>query len=99
MSDESATNPIDQINAAMGDAISAQEAGNFAVAERRARTAWMLIASLPDSELRDERLRWKPESIEPIVKELAKRAQVSGSSSDQSHGAVFRQVDIEYQRG
>lgn len=96
-------NPIDQINAAMEVAIAAQEAGDFRTAETKARTAWMRISALPDSELSDERLRWKPESIEPIVRELAKRAALQGSGptgvDGDSRGALFRLTPILYQRG
>lgn len=95
MSDES---PIDKINEAMQQAIAAQEAGDFRTAERKARTAWMLVSSLPDSELSDERLRWKPEGIEPIVRELTRRAQHQPADAN-SRGALFRDIEVHYRRG
>jgi hypothetical protein len=92
-------NPVEAIDAAMADAIAAQEAGDFATAERRARTAWMLVASLPDSELSEERMKWKPEAIQAIVQELAKRAAVTGTPGVGNHGCLIRPIEIEYQRG
>lgn len=96
MSDD--TNPIDRINEAMSIAIDAQEAGDFRTAVAKARTAWMLCSSLPDSELSDERLKWKPDSIQPIVTELNRLAQ-SQPRSGEGHGALFRDVEINYRRG
>lgn len=95
MSDQ---NPIDRINEAMNSAIDAQEAGDFRHAESKARTAWMLCSSLPDSELADERLKWKPDSIERIVNNLAKRAQQQ-SSDGGGRGALFRPIEVKYERG
>jgi len=88
---------IGDINAAMQDAITAQEAGDFRTAERRARTAWMLIASLPDSELDEERLRWKPDAVGNIVKELSRLAQSQPSDSS-GRGALIRPIAVDYQR-
>jgi hypothetical protein len=81
----------------MDAAIELQEAGSFASAAAKVRTAWMLVASLPDSELRDERLRWKPDSIGLILKDLETRAAAVGGEHD--HGAIIRPTHVEYQRG
>lgn len=95
--DESA---IDRINAAMNDAIEAQENGYFDFAVSRARTAWMLIAALPDSDLQDERLRWKPEPIKAIVDELSALAKTTGSNnSEGSPGGIIHSFEIGYTRG
>jgi hypothetical protein len=96
MSDED--NTIDQINAAMSDAIEAQEAGDFRAAAKRARTAWMLIGSIPDSELNEERLKWNREGLERIVKELSRLAQSQPSGSS-GHGCLIRPIEIGYERG
>lgn len=96
MSDDN--NPIDRINAAMSASIDAQEAGDFRTAVARARTAWMLCSSLPDSELADERLRWKPDSIQPIVSELNRLSQTQPRAGE-GHGALFREIEIHYRRG
>ena len=95
------TNPIDQINADMEAAIAAQEAGFFSVASSKARSAWMRVGSLPDSELRDEQLRWKPEGIEAIVKQLQSLAktEVTANTNTGGHGALFRPIEVEYRRG
>jgi len=90
--------PIAAINDAMSIAIDAQEAGDFRTAAKKARTAWMLCSSLPDSELDDERLRWKPDSIQPIVAELARLAQ-SQPDTASGRGALFNSIDVEYLRG
>ncbi len=94
----SSPSQIDLINEAMTVAIAAQEAGDFRTAATKARTAWMLVSSLPDSELSDERLRWKPETIEPIVRELRVLAQNQPTDSE-SRGALFRPIEVEYKRG
>lgn len=90
--------PISQINSAMQTAIHAQEAGDFRTAERKARTAWMLLASIPDSEHNNERLEWNRESVGAIVKELAKRARAQPADGE-SRGALIRPIYIGYQRG
>lgn len=97
MSCDQPTDTIGDINAAMQDAIAAQEAGDFRTAERRARTAWMLIASIPDSELDEERLRWKPDSVGKIVAELSRLAQ-SQPTDGGGRGALIRPIEVEYQR-
>jgi hypothetical protein len=89
---------ITEINQAMADAIAAQEAGDFRAAERRARTAWMLISSIPDSELQEERLRWNRESLGNIVKELSRLAQQQPSDGS-GRGALIRPIHVEYTRG
>lgn len=84
----------------MEAAITAQEIGDYATAARFARSAWMRVGGLPDSELQDERLTWKPDSIERIVKDLELHANAqSGSSDNSGHGALFRTTEIEYRRG
>ncbi len=90
--------PIAAINEAMSIAIDAQEAGDFRAAAKKARTAWMLCSALPDSELADERLRWKPDSIQPIVNELSRLAQ-SQPDTACGRGALFNSIDVEYLRG
>jgi len=89
---------IERINESMQTAIDAQEAGDFRTAVSKARTAWMLCASLPDSELADERLRWKPETIQPIVTELARLAQTQPRAGE-GHGALFRGIEMNYRKG
>lgn len=95
---DSTSDPIAAINAAMSVAIDAQEAGDFRTAVRKARTAWMLLSSLPDSELADERLRWKPEAIQSIVTELGKLAQ-SQPAEPGGYGALIQPIEVEYRRG
>lgn len=90
--------PIAAINEAMSIAIDAQEAGDFRTAATKARTAWMLCSALPDSDLDDERLRWKPDSIKPIVNELSRLAQ-SQPDTACGRGALFNSIDVEYLRG
>lgn len=94
---------ISRINTAMDVAIQAQEAGNYKVALAKARTAWMLVAAMPNSEFQDERLEWKPDSIERIVTQLQRLASSgNGSATDPNGntvGALSQTSLIHYRRG
>lgn len=91
---------VDQINDAMAAAIAAQEAGDFKLAATKARTAWMLISSLPDSMFDNEQLQWKPDGVKNVMDHLqrlanqAESANVDGGTT----GGIIRPVPVVYTR-
>jgi hypothetical protein len=95
--------PITEVNSAMDDCVAAQEAGDYQTALRRARTAWMRIMQIPDSEFDEEKLTWNREGIRQIVAHLTPLAQGQGaaasSTSGGATGALIHSAEIGYQRG
>ena len=89
--------PTEHIIADMDAAIAAQEAGRYDIAARKARSAQMRMAGLPDSALADERLTWKPDAIDNIVRDLERRAAAAGTGP--GRGAIIQGQEIEYRRG
>ncbi len=88
---------VTRINAAMDAAIAAQEAGDYATALAKARTAWMLISGLPNSMFDNEQLQWQPTAVESVMKELQRLANQAASSAT-GDGGIIRPVPIVYTR-
>lgn len=88
---------VTRINDAMDAAITAQEAGEFATALTKARTAWMLISSLPDSMFDNEQLQWKAEGVQNVIDHLQRLANNAASASTGDAG-IIRPVPIVYTR-
>lgn len=70
---------VDEINAAMNEAVTAFAAGDFVTAYQRARTAQMMLSVKPDTTFSDEELTFDREQLNALVKELKaeSRAQTS----------------------
>lgn len=93
-------NPIDAINVTMEEAIAAAGSGAYDVAAKKAREAWMRIAGLPDSSIRDERLQWDREALAKIVSDLERRASsMPAAGQSGGHGSLIRPIEIQYVRG
>lgn len=93
------TTVIDQINESMADAVSAQEAGNYALALSKTESAWMRICGLPNSEFENEKLEWSREGLAELMKWLRARVNQTATAADGSRGAIIRPAEIIYQRG
>lgn len=93
------TDAVSQINESMENAVSAQEAGDYAAAVRYVESAYMRIATLPDSAFEDERLEWDREGILALLKYLQQRSNTTAPMADGSRGAIVRPTDITYTRG
>ena len=62
------------INTKVSEAIDAQEAGDFATALSKLRSAKMLLAAKPDTKFSDEELVWNRDSIDAAIAEIRRAA-------------------------
>lgn len=71
---------VAEINTAMNEAITAQEAGDYETALSKLRSVKMRLAAKPDIEFEREKMLWDREAIDAIYNEL-KRLQATQSGS------------------
>lgn len=90
--------PIAEINAAMENAVAAQEAGDYASALRHMETAMMRIAVLPNSQFDDERLEWDRSAIQSMIQYLQAKV-ASQTTTGAPRTSLIRSNDIRYERG
>lgn len=91
--------PIDAINTAMEEAVTAQEAGDYKAALIKVESAYMRICGLPDSEFENERLQWSREGLKNLIDMLQKRVNTQAAANSDSRGSIFQTTDITYKRG
>lgn len=84
-----------RIEQAAEDAIALAEAGNYADALKRARTANWLITTLPDTEVNEERVRWDRAALKTMVDDLERLAR-EAPPDDAGHGALVRPIEISF---
>jgi len=65
---------ISEINSKVAEAVTLQEAGDYAGAVVKVRSALLLLAALPDSRQQDAELRWKPEGLQHLLTHLQRLA-------------------------
>jgi hypothetical protein len=90
--------PIAAINEAMENAVAAQEAGDYAAALRYMETAYMRITVLPNTQFDDERLEWRPDGIQALIKYLQTKVNAQ-STSGTPRGTLIRPNEVTYKRG
>jgi hypothetical protein len=94
-SDPDASDKYSRIEQAAEDAIAFAEAGNYAEALKRARTASWLIATIPDTEVNEERVRWDRAALKQMVDDL-ERLTREAPIDDAGHGALVRPIEISF---
>ena len=90
--------PIAPINAAIENAVAAQETGDYASALRHLETAYLRITVLPNSEFNNERLEWKPEAILAAIQHLKSRIS-AGAGTGAPRDSLIVSNPIIYTRG
>jgi len=83
---------ISDINTAVSAAIAAIESNDYDTALAKALAAQIYIASMPESELRDKRLRWDARGIDQLVDQIREAKRDAGSASAQDGGITRTSV-------
>lgn len=84
-----------RIEAAADDAIALAEAGNYAEALKRARTAKWLIATIPDTEVNEERVRWDRAALTSMVDDLERLVREAPPEADGTN-ALIRPISLSF---
>lgn len=77
------------INTKVDEAITLQEAGDYAGAAVKLRSALLIMGALPDSSKEGVDMRWKPETLQAMLKEFQRLSQAASG---------FSQTLVEYTR-